>query len=56
MPITTNVKISFIAYGEVLSIQTYVIQCVSGFLLAVYYPPLTARYIRNIVENGIKHS
>lgn len=55
MPITTKVKVSFIAYGEVLSIQTYVIQCVSAFLLAFYYPHLTTRYIRNIVENSIKH-
>ena len=65
MPITTGVVSSNHAFGEVYSIQHYVIKFVSdlrqvgGFLRGLRFPPpikLTATiHLRNIVESDVKH-
>ena len=63
VPTTTKVVSSNPTYGEVYSIQHYVIKFVSdlrqlgGFLRVLWFPPPTRqpRYSWNIVESGIKH-
>jgi hypothetical protein len=65
VPITTNIVSLNQTYGEVHSMQHYVIKFVSdlwqayGFLWVLQFPPpikLTAWSNWNIVESGVKHN